>query len=91
MIVSEHGVVKIVSSIYVLDPLSVTLAVFSDFDSLLSTKPHQTNSYKNYEAIFATKVARYHSHGKTLELKDSILEMMLLSGSEIDGQQRLSI
>lgn len=79
------------AAIHIRDSLSVTSSVYNDFNDLLSSKRKTHESYQAYEAKFATQVAKYHAHGKPLAIHESILAMMLLSGSNIDDGQRIPI
>lgn len=81
----------IVAAVYIREPLSVTNTVLNDFNDLLGIRRKSSESFQNFEARFAAKVAKYHCHGTTRQLHGSIFAMMLLSTSNIDDTQRIPI
>lgn len=91
MISSPEGVGVILAAVHSREPLSVTNTDFNDFNDELGITLKMNESYLNYEARFAAQVSKYQSHGTTLQLHQSILAMILFSGSNIDYTPRVPI
>lgn len=90
-IASDFCAQKIIPAIYIRDSLSVTSQVYNDLNQLRSVKRNATDSYKSYEDTFASQVAKFSAHVNELMIHESLLAMMLMSGSNIDDAQRIQI
>lgn len=87
---SENGADHVVSAIHKRDPLSFVTELYTDFNSLLSTRRNQNESVKNFETRFEAQLSRFKSHGAG-SIPDSLIALMLLSNAEIEDNQRVSI
>ena len=87
----DDGADKIVAALYKRDPLSAVSHLFNDFSSLLETKRGKNESYKNFESRFSAQMSRYNAHGKSIELPESIVALLLLNKADVGDSQRVPI
>ena len=87
---SVDGVDKICKSLYEKDALTIVSNAYCDFLNLLMTKQGNHESFRNYESRFAASLAKMESHDSQA-LPESVTAFMLLSNSNVDANQRISI
>ena len=91
MIRSDDGADAIVEALYRRDPLAVVSDVFQDFLSLINTKRHPNESFKNFESRFQAQVSRLNAHGSEARLSDALVAFALLANADVDNNQRVSV
>lgn len=69
-----------------IDPLSVVLSVFIDYNDLLSTRRQNSENVKHFEPLFMPQLLRLDAHGSG-RIPKSIFELCLLSNSDIEEKQ----
>ena len=89
-ITSEDGVDKICKALYKKDALTIVSNAYSDFQNLVSTKRGNNESFRNFESRFTASIAKMKSHSSNA-LLESLTDFMLLSNSNNDANQRISI
>ena len=90
VIASDYGVDKICKSLYRKDALAVVSYAYSDFQNLLSTKRGNNESFRNFESLSGAAIAKMKSH-ISKAFPESLTAFMLLSNSNVDANQRISI
>lgn len=74
----------IVEAVHKSDALSVVNEVYADFKVLLEIHLGANDRFTNYKACFHAQTSKRNAHGKAASLFESLLGMMLLTGSSIN-------
>ena len=88
-VASDDGVDKICKSLYKKRGFTILRNAYSDFQNLLFTKRGNNESFRNFESRFAA-IAKMKSYSNKA-LPESQTAFTLLSSSNIDGNQLISI
>lgn len=91
LIESENGAKYIVDAVHKFDPLTVLSHIFAYFNKLISARRGDNETFKNFEGHFATLISKFKSHGNKINLPESLTAFLLLSISNVDDHQRISI
>lgn len=86
----DEGWKSAINTIYKIEPLHFVSDVNLDYNSLLSTRRRQNGNVRNLKTRFWAQVSRFNSHNAG-SIPDSFVAFMLLSNSNIDGNQTVSI
>ena len=87
---SANGVDKTCNCLYKKDDLTVVSNAYSDFQNLLLIKRGNNEDFRNFESRFAAAAAKMKSHSSNA-LPESLTAFTLLSNSNVDANQRISI
>lgn len=71
--------------------MSAVSHLFDDFSTLLDTKRHGTELFKNFESSFAAQMARYNAHGSSIALPECIGALLLVVYANFVDSQRVLI
>lgn len=82
---------EISKCIYRLEPLSVINEAYPKFSMVLNTAGGNTESCKNLEQRFDSKVCSYNLAAPSSQLQESIMAFLLSGNANIDNNQRFSI
>lgn len=87
---SDNVFDKIRKSLYKNDALAIVSNAYSDHQNILLTKRGINESFRNFESWFAATIVKVKSWSSNA-LSESLTGFMLLSKSNIDANQRISI
>lgn len=90
-LLSKHVASATVAAVHRKDPLSVVSTVYSDFSAVVSARRADNESFKAFESRFEAAVSRFLSHGSEITVPEPLLALMLLNGSRVADNQRVSI
>eukprot|EP00171_Calliarthron_tuberculosum_P022021 IDg22021t1 len=88
---SEQGVDEIVNAIHKRDALAVVSEVYQDFIELLATRRGQSEKFGDFEFRFSAQVSKFNCHSDLTKLPEALTAFMLLSNSNVDANQRISV
>ena len=91
IIQSQDGPSAIVNAVYKRDTLSVVSNLYQNFMTLLTTRRGDAESFRNFESRFNANVTKFNAASEATKLPEAITAFMLLSNSNIDNTQRVSV
>lgn len=91
VIASDDGTSLILKSNYKIDPLCLVSLVYTERQSLLSTRRRDEESYRQYEDRFVAHLAKLNPLGPSVDLYRSMAALFILGNASVDSSQRIYI
>lgn len=87
----DKGVAAIITTVYKQDALPVVSEVYKDLTDLFALRRGAKEYSQNHKKRSTAQIAKLNAHGGVLALHESMLAMMLFTGSNVDYVQHVQI
>lgn len=84
LIESENGAKHILDAVHKSHPVTLLSYIFADFNKLISARPGDNETFKNFEGCFAALISKFNSHGNNNNLPESLTAFLLLLSSNVE-------